>query len=149
MKGRNRETKEYLLNIKRLDTIIKNKLAEKQRWQEIATGAAQFRGGGERVQSAGNPHKMQDAICRYIDMEREIDEYVDKLVDAKREIIAVLEQLNPTEYDVLHKIYVQYMEYNDVAVAKNQSYSWVTTVHGRALANVRKIRERMELLKSL
>jgi hypothetical protein len=36
------------------------------------------------------------------------------------------------------------MTFDDVAVEKNRSKSWVTTVHGRALTNVQKILDKKE-----
>ena len=47
--------------------------------------------------------------------------------------------MDATEYDILHKVYVQFFTLYDVADIYEKSYSWVTSIHGRALANVRKI----------
>lgn len=84
---------------------------------------------------------MADAVCRYVDMEKEIDADIDRLVDAKREVIEVIEQLSAVEYDVLHKVYVQYMTFDQIADIYDRSYSMITTIHGRALKNVQKILE--------
>lgn len=130
--------KHYLQQIAKLDTIITNKLIEKEQWREIAMGVTAH-SDGVRVQSSGSQQKMANAIERCIDMEAEIDSLVDRLVALKREVTGVIEQLNATEYDVLHQIYIQHKSFYDVAEAKNKSYSWITTVHGRALANVQKI----------
>lgn len=138
------KAREFLRQVYKLDCMVANKLAEKRRWQEIAAGASP-QTTGERVQSSGNPQRMADAIGRYIDIEREIDECVDRLVDAKREVIRVIEQLNATEYDVLHKMYVQFLTLDEVAARKGKSYSWVTTIHGRALQDVQKILDGRDL----
>ena len=98
----------------------------------------------DRVQTSGNPQKMADAVYKIIEIEAEIDACIDKLVDTKREVIGTLERLNPTEYDLLHKVYVQYMTFDEVALKKGKSYSWVTTVHGRALKNVQDILDERE-----
>lgn len=135
------KAKEFLRQVYKFDRMVENKLAERRQWQEIATGASP-QTTGERVQSSGNPQRMADAIGKYIDIEREINESIDRLVDAKRDVIAVIEQLNATEYDVLHKMYVQFMTLDEVADRKSKSYSWVTTVHGRALKNVQNILDR-------
>lgn len=137
------KAKDFLGQLKKLDTMIANKLIEKEQWRVIASGST-AQTGGERVQSSGNLHKMEDAICRYIDMEAEINECIDRLIDAKREVLRVIEQLNATEYDVLHKIYVQYLIFDDVAAAYDKTYSWATTVHGRALKNVQRILDERE-----
>jgi hypothetical protein len=36
--------------------------------------------------------------------------------------------------------YVYNMEYQDIADSCDKSYSWATSVHGRALKNIEKIR---------
>lgn len=130
--------KEFLRQIKKLDRLIENKLIEIQRWKDIANNTTATL-SGERVQSSGNPQKIADAICRYIDLEREINQDIDKLVDAKKDVISVIEQLNATEYDITHKIYVQYLTLEDVADAYDRTYSWATTIHGRALKHIQNI----------
>lgn len=132
------KAKDYLKQIEKLDTLIQNKLAEKARWKDIALGITTST-EGERVQSSGSQQKMADAINRCIDIEREIDSFVDSMVDLKKEIIQTIEQLNPTEYDVLHKRYIQNMTFDEIAEAKRKSKSWATTVHGRALQSVQRI----------
>ncbi len=132
------DAKQFLRQLKKLDKMIENKLAEKARWKAIATGTtAQM--GGEKVQSSGSQQKMADAVCRYVDIEKEIDEQIDNLIDTRQDVISVIEKLNTTEYDILHKMYVQYLSLYDVADIYNKSYSWATTVHGKALKNVQAI----------
>lgn len=130
-----KKAKDYLKQLQKLDRLIENKLAEKEQWKAMATSTTQQL-SADRVQTSGNPQKMADAIHKIIEIEAEIDACIDRLVDTKREVISTLERLNPTEYDLLHKVYVQYMTFDDVAIKKGKSYSWVTTVHGRALKNV-------------
>lgn len=132
------KAKDYLKQLQKLDRLIENKLAEKDQWKAMATYTTQQM-TIDRVQVSGNPQKMADAVYKIIEIEAEIDACIDKLVDTKREVIGALERLNPTEYDLLHKVYVQYMTFDDVALKKGKSYSWVTTVHGRALKNVQDI----------
>ena len=128
----------YLKQLKKLDLMINNKIIEKQQWKAIATGTTP-KYGGERVQTSSSQQKMADAVCKYIEIEAEIDRCIDKLVDTRKEIISVIEQLDMTEYDVLHKIYVQYMSFYDVADIYDRTYSNITTIHGRALKKVQDI----------
>lgn len=132
------DAKEFLRQIRKLDKLIENKLVEVQQWKEIATNVSPNL-TGERVQSSGNPQKIADAIGRYIDLEREINQDIDKLVETKKDVISVIEQLNATEYDVLHKVYVQGFTFDEVAIACKRGRSWATTVHGRALKHVQTI----------
>lgn len=149
--------KEFLKQVEKLDKLIENKLIEKEQWKSIALGIT---GGGkdvkingvlhqmDKVQSSGNPQKMADAIDRYIDIETEIDKHVDELIDTKKDVISVIEMLNPIEYDILHKIYIQFLTLYDVAAIYDKSYSWATTIHGRALKNVQKILDERENVKN-
>jgi DNA-directed RNA polymerase specialized sigma24 family protein len=132
------KAKDYLRQLKMLDRLIENKLAEKEQWKAMATSTTQQL-TADRVQTSGNPQKMADAVCKIIEIEAEIDACIDNLVDTKRDVIKTLERLNPTEYDLLHKVYVQFLTFEEVADKKGKSYSWVTTVHGRALKNVQRL----------
>lgn len=130
--------KDFLLQVRKLDRLIENKLIEIQQWKDIATNTAPLM-VGERVQSTSNPQKMADAIGMYVDLEVEINHHIDEFVDAKRDVLSVIEQLNTTEYDILHKVYVQGFTLDDVADKYDRTYSWVTTIHGRALKHVQDI----------
>lgn len=135
--------KNFLKQLKKLDYMITNKMIEKERWLSRATDIS-VKYGGDRVQTSGSQSRMADAVCRYVDMEKEIDADIDRLVDAKNEVIEVIEQLSAVEYDVLHKVYVQYMTFDEVADIYDRSYSMITTIHGRALKNVQRILEEKE-----
>ena len=135
--------KYYLKQLKKLDLMINNKLIEKEQWKTIAMGTT-ARADGDRVQSSGSKQKMADAIDRYVDIEKEIDSVIDRLVDTKQDVISVIEQLEPPEYDLLHKVYVQYMSLSDVAAMEDKSYSLITTIHGNALKHVQIIMNERE-----
>lgn len=135
--------KDYLWQVRKLDTLIKNKLIEKRQWMDIALGITPQM-SGERVQSTGNQQKMACAIEKMVDIEKDIDQTIDKLVDKKREILSVIEQLKPERYDLLHAIYVQFQTLEEAAQTMGKSYSWATTNHGRALKDVQKILDKKE-----
>ena len=137
------KAKEYLLQISKIDRLVENKIAELEHWQAIATGTTTF-SDGDRVQSTGNKYKMEDAIIKCIEINKELNAEIDRLVDTRKEVISTIEQLKPSEYDVLHKIYVQNKDFQEIATAKKMSYSWVTTKHGRALASLQKILDERE-----
>jgi DNA-directed RNA polymerase specialized sigma subunit len=130
--------KDFLRQIKKLDRLIENKLIEAQQWREIATNTTTNL-SGEKVESSHNPQRISDAICTYMDLEMEARRCVDELVKAKKDVISVIEQLNAMEYDVLHKVYVQFLTFDEVAIACDRTTSWATTVHGRALKHVQTI----------
>lgn len=130
--------RDYLNQLKKLDSMIKNKMIEREQWRSMALSTTAH-SDGERVQSSGSQQKMADAICRYIDIENDINSRIDALVDKRNEVIEVIEQLDEPEYNLLHCVYVQYIALHDVPEVIGKSYSWATTMHGRALAHVQEI----------
>ena len=132
------KAKDFLKQLKKLDKMIENKQIEKDQWKSIAEGTVSH-SEGERVQSSGSQQKMADAVLRYIAIENEIDSFIDILIDKKKDVISVIEQLDATEYDFLHKVYVQYLTLDDVADMYGKSHGWAITIHGRALQKVQKI----------
>lgn len=137
-KSKTKEAQLFLKQLKKLDKMIENKIIEREQWKAIATGTtAQY--GGERVQTSGSQQRMADAVGNSIDIEAEVIQCIDNLINTKRDVINIIEQLNATEYDLLHKVYVQYITIEELAEMYGKSYSWATTVHGRALKNVQDI----------
>jgi DNA-directed RNA polymerase specialized sigma subunit len=135
------EAQIFLEQPEKLDIQIRNKLIEKKQWHDIALGITANM-DGERVQSSGAKSKMADAINKCVDMEAEIDNLIDELIDTKKNVIQTIEKLDsPTEYNVLHMRYIQYMSLQEIADHYNRDYGWVTTTHGRALKSVQVILE--------
>lgn len=133
------EAQIFLEQPEKLDIQIRNKLIEKQQWHDIALGITANM-DGERVQSTGGKNKMADAINKCVDMEAEIDRLVDELIDTKKSVIQTIEKLDsPTEYNILHMRYIQYMSLQDIADHYDRDYGWATTTHGRALKSVQKL----------
>ena len=126
--------KKYLLKLEKLDNLIANKKAEREQWLDSAKSTTiQLT---EKVQTSSNGDKLAKAVVKAVDIEREIDECVVELYYKKKDIISNIEKLSADEYDVLHKVYVQYKSLKEVQYLKNRSYSSITSIHGRALNNL-------------
>ena len=157
--------KEYVEQIKKIDTLIVNKhiekQIEKQNYYEIATSIG---AGGEsvividpkgheelhnmeRVQSSSNGGKMTNAIANGIDVEQKIDKQIIELKAKRQSIIDNIEKLSEPEYDTLHILYVQHLRFEDVAEKREKSMRWVASMHGTALQNLEKISNCKELQK--
>ena len=133
------DAKSYLRQVEKLDVCIQNKLIEQQQWRDISLGITSSV-GGERVQASSSQQKMANAIEKCVDMEAEIDALVDSLIEVKKDVIATIEQLdNPTEYDILHKRYIQFLPLQEIAERYGREYTTITTTHGRALKNVQRL----------
>lgn len=133
----------FLRQLKKLDMMIENKQIEKMQWRTIAMSTTAY-SSGERVQSSGSQQKMADAVGRYLDIENEINASIDRLIDAKRDVISIIERLNAAEYDLMHKVYVQYIPLEDAAVKCGRSYSWAKSTHRSALRNVQRMLDERE-----
>ena len=142
------EAQIYLEQVEKLDAIIKNKLIEKQQWKNVALGITANM-DGERVQSSGSKSKMAEAVDKCIDIEAEVDELVDKLIAAKKDVIKTIEQVDsPIEYNVLHMRFIQYIDLQGIADFYHKEYGWATTTHGRAIASVQKILDSRKFVTS-
>lgn len=144
-------TKEQLSEIKRLDTLIQNKTAEKKKWEtitmELATNVTANM-NGERVQSSGSKHKMADTVDSGVDRVRRIEKRIAELYEEMDRLIAVIDSLPETYSDILHKVYVQYMSLKEVAASRNEAYSTVATNHGIALKLASNILRQQKATKS-
>ena len=132
----------YLEQVEKLDSIIKNKLIEKQQWKDIALGITANM-DGERVQSSGGKDKMGEAVIKCIDIEAEIDRLIDKLIDTKKDVIQTIEELySPTEYNVLHLRYIQYKTLQEIADQYGRDYDWAKLTCKRGCDHVQVILNR-------
>ena len=132
--------RDYLEQIEKNERIIANKQIEKEYWLSIATGTT-AKVGGERVQTSGDGHTMENQIVEVV----LIDEEIERLKGEIAEIISTLEKLKTTEYDFLHKIYVQHLSLKEVHTDAGKSYSWATTTHSLALKNLQRILDDFEV----
>lgn len=127
------DAKEYLERAIDIDERIKNKYLEKEQWRAIAE-CTTVNAEGERVQSSGSHHKMEDAVIKIVEIEEEIDEMLKKLIDMKWEIQNTINEVEDTNsYKILHKRYVQKKSIEDIQDEKQVSQStverWLQTAY--------------------
>lgn len=137
---------EFLSQIEKYDTLIDGKLNERQKLWCLATKVtASF--DREAVQTSGISDKVGDIGAKLVDIEREIDEMVDLYIDIQKDCIRVIERLSnkPLMYKVLHKHYVEYMSYTEIAEEEHYSYTWIMEIRDRALQEVDKILQEKSL----
>lgn len=132
--------KEYLQNLKRLDTVIEQKIKELDNLKIMSTSIGSFDYSKERVQTSPDADapfvKTVEKICILQDeINREIDQFVDK----KHRIINQIQELsNPKYIDVLFRRYVEYKSFETIAVEMDLSYQYVIEIHGYALQEFEK-----------
>lgn len=130
------KAKEYLQQLKRLDTLINQKIQELGELRAMSTvGSVDY--SKERVQSSPS----QDApfvrvIHKIIELEEEINAEIDKFVDEKHLIINQIQELhNADEINVLYNRYVEFKTFEKIAVDLNYTIRNIYFIHGRALQN--------------
>ena len=124
----------YLEQIGKIDTIIINKLNDYKRWVEVAEGLGGF-SVGDRVQTTKNLHQIPDAIGKYIDIEREIEELKKK----RLAIIGSIEVLPPNEYKILYGIYVDGKSLKELSIESDKSYGWAKVEKAKGLGNIQRM----------
>ena len=122
------KAEEYIKQIEMLDKQIENKMAEAARWREKAISLGGFSSAG-RVQESKDPHKAENILAKYLDIEAEIK----KLEADRNSINKTIERLPPIEYDILYKYYVLHIPLKEIAIDNDKVYSWVTKNKGKAL----------------
>jgi DNA-directed RNA polymerase specialized sigma24 family protein len=90
---------------------------------------------GDKVQAHRNLHKGSDAIAKYIDIEGEIK----SLKQKRQAILNTLQQLDPIEYEVLYKIYLEDLMLKELCSIFNKSYTWVKDEKRKALRHLQAI----------
>lgn len=135
------DAKAYLLKIELLDAHINNKLNDLHTLRSLVTKITATV-SPVAVSGSGNQDKLGDAIAKIIDLQDEINRKIDSYVDLKREISAILEQVDVADYvRVLHKRYFEYKAWEQIACEMNFSYRNVCYIHGKALQAVETILE--------
>lgn len=129
---------EFLRRIEKIDRIIENKIAELEHFRDL-TQKVTASYGGDRVQASMSQQKMADAVCRCVDIEREIADAVETMQNDRREIMAVIEQLDARQYDLLFKIYVERLTLIDAAAACGMEYRTAIRTKNAAINNVQRI----------
>ena len=130
--------KEYLSQIRVLDTKINQRLRQQEELKEIIYSVSSINTEDEKVK--GGVKNSYNKIDKYIDMEQEIDNIIDEFVDLKNKIIWEIHQLkNPLFLDILYKKYVEFKTLELIAVEMNYNYNYVRRKHGEALKYFDKI----------
>ena len=135
--------KEYLSQAFHIDQRINSKLEQVMKLRETSTKATATLSDMPRSDSP-NVHRLEDTICKIIDLENEINHDIDRLVDLKREARDVIGQLSdPDQQLILELRYLCYKTWEEIADELGYCPSNIYRLHGRALEILR-VPERLE-----
>ena len=129
--------KEYLGQAYRLDQRINSKLEQVLSLRDLTTKAtatmSDMPGGGSQ-----NVYKMQDIIGKIVDLENEINADIDRLVDLKREMVAVIKAVESPEYQTLLELrYLCFKTWAQIAIEMDYSIEYAFRAHKKALEKVK------------
>lgn len=133
------EAKTYLQEIERSDRLIQNKLAELYQLRCLASSVGSAP-KGDAVQTSKTGDRMESLVVKIVDLENEINAEIDSFIRLKQERIKTIEKVSDTlQYSILHKHYVQYKTFGEIAGEEGYTYSWVLENHAKGLKKVQNI----------
>ena len=131
--------KEYLSQAYRIDQRINNKIDQLKHWQDLATKATSTLSDTSGC-SCENNHKMEDIIIKIIDLENEINDDIDRLVDLKKDIMALIKTVKNPEYQILLELrYLCYKKWEQIAMEMDYDLRYIHKLHLQALSACKKI----------
>lgn len=130
----------WLNQVRKLDQLIDAKIAERNRLIALATDISPKPMDGMPHSNSGTvSQRMQNAVINLILLEQELNKIIDKYVDYKQEVVKVLETLPDKEYGVLHRHYIRYMTWEQVAEDMECSTVQVWRIKKKGLKNLENI----------
>lgn len=128
--------KEYLSQAFHIDQRISSKLSQVMRLREAATSCTATLSDMPRPDSPSR-QQMTDTICKIVDLEREINEDIDRLVDLKAEARRTINAVSdPDQQLILELRYLCYKPWLEIAEAMGYSEAGVYKLHGKALRKI-------------
>lgn len=127
-------TKTELRQIRHLDCLIDSKQKQIDRLRSKAKHLRATDYARDRVQSS-NRGGAEDLIIKICDLEIEIEKEIDELIDRKnkaRKAIDAVEDLGLRT--ILTLRYLEFLNWEEIAVKMNYEYRYVLKLHGKALA---------------
>lgn len=129
----------YLRKIQKIDALIENTDAEREKWFAMATSITTSY-GGEKVQSSGSQQKMADMTEWIVELDRKLE----RLKAERQEIIDTIEMLDCSSYDILHKLFVQGKDICALCDIYMKSMSSVKRKYRKALKQMQELLDERE-----
>ena len=134
------DAERWLQQVKKMDQLIDAKLAERDRLNSLATDISAKPFDGMPHSNTGMvSQKMQNAVINLVMLANEIDKLIDQYIDYKQQVINILEQLPEKEYGVLHRHYIRYMTWEEVAEDMGYSVRQVLRIRKNSLKNLENV----------
>lgn len=125
------EASAWLFRVRELDRKIDAKLFERDHLRAMITKVTANIGGVPHGKAVVD--RIGDGTMRLLEVEAELNTLIDSYIDHKQEVVAALEELPPDEYDVLHRRYIRYMTWGQIAKDLHYSKRQVYRIHKKGL----------------
>ena len=138
--GTGMTAKEYLSQYRSLNDSINAKLEQvgelRRKAQTVSSGSSD----GSGMHSSTPYDRIGEITARIVDLEREINEDIDRSIDLQREIRAAIATVPEVRLRTLLEYkYINLLTLDETAVRMNYSYPQICRLHGRALQHVKMI----------
>lgn len=141
------EIKHYLKQVEIYDVKINRKLEEVQRLEELRLKITTTM-KPDVVSNSGTQDKLGDATAKILDLRAEANQYIDEFVNKKREIEAVIDQVEDKhQLDVLKRRYILYEPWSQIATEIKCGTRHTKRIHNEALEAVDRILEKQKILQ--
>ncbi|QNO13348.1 DUF1492 domain-containing protein [Alkalicella caledoniensis] len=134
--------KEYLSQAIWLDQMIDSKLEQlatlKSLSMKVTTSFTQEKISGGSFEKS----RMENTIVKVIDLEHEINADIDRLVELKKDIQETINKIDDLNYQLLLEMrYLCGKNWEEIALAMGYDRSTVFRIHGKAIKEVKKIKD--------
>ena len=141
------DVEEWIEQVEKLDQLIIGKLAERDRLFALATNASSKPMDGMPFNNTGTvSRKVESAAVELALLAEETDKLIRRYKEHKQKVIDAIEKLSPNEYAVLHRRYIRYMTWEDIASDMNYSTMQVWRIKKKALKKLKDVIKCYEML---
>ncbi len=131
--------KEYLLEYLRMDKEVNSMISESVRLRKLSLtigGTISNTGGGH---SSAGAAPFEQAIDKVNDLEKTINEKIDRMIIKRAEIETALDSVSDTVLrTLLRNRYINGYTFERCAYEQNYCWRWILDLHGKALKEVAK-----------
>lgn len=128
--------KEYLGQAYRIDERIESKLTQIESLKSLATRVTSVFSDMPHSSTPDN-QRLEKTIAEIIDLENEVSTDIDRLIDLKREIKHIINQVQNEKYKTLLELrYLSFWTWELIAVNLNFSIQHTYRIHDEALKKI-------------
>lgn len=126
--------REYLSEVQRLQTIIKQKQERIKEIRESASTVRAVRFDLEKVQGGGQTDRIGEAVAKIVDLETEVENDMMNLLYLQHEIVNQIQKVgNPLYMQLLFKRYYEGKDFKTIAKEIRLTYDYIKCSHKPAL----------------